>query len=166
MNGAVFNTMSFSEYLVSLQEGYDESIYKQDDIGLLEDTSGFGDDVFGVDKMSAPSEDGFSTARNAANAFTNASDGENTDVSMNMNTALPKDFSGFEEGFFIEGDDLVCNGDNCIDPNTVPAVPSEDDQFSDSFEDNWVIGSVSDSELAANDDDVVGESATGWEDLF
>lgn len=169
MNSAVCNTMNFSEYFMSLQEGFDESLQEQYEIELPEDTSGFSEsDVFGVDKMDPPSEEGFEAARNAANAFTNASDGENTDVNMNMNIALPKDTSGFNEEFvFDEGDGVTCDGGECVDPNTIPAVPSEEDQFSDPDEDDEaVVGSVSDAELAANDDDIVGESATGWEDLF
>ena len=153
--------MNFSKYFMSLRESDDESIYNQDD-------------VFGVDKMNAPSEEGFATARKAANYFTNASDGQNTDVNMIMNVAIPKpkNESGFgddieiEESFFMEEDNIVCDGEECVDTNTIPAVPSEDDQFSDPNEEDAMIGTVSDEELASGDDDIIGESATGWDDLF
>ena len=160
--------MSFSKYLMSLQEGYDESIFESKDIEMPVDESGFDDGVFGVDKMERPSEEGFEAARKAANAFTNASDGENTDVDMNMNIALPKDTSGFNESFDVEG----CEGENCnnVDPNTIPAIPEEKDQFSEPSDSEAAVGSVSDAELAS-DDDIIGEesfeeSATGWDDLF
>ena len=134
------------------------------------DESGFDDGVFGVDKMERPSEEGFKAARKAANAFTNASDGENTDVDMNMNIALPKDTSGFNESFDVEG----CEGEDCnnnVDPNTIPAIPEEKDQFSEPSDGEAAVGSVSDAELASDDDDIIGEgsfeeSATGWDDLF
>lgn len=168
MNSTPCNTMSFSKYLMSLQEGYDESIFESKDIEMPVDESGFDDGVFGVDKMERPSEEGFEAARKAANAFTNASDGENTDVDMNMNIALPKDTSGFNESFDVEG----CEGENCnnVDPNTIPAIPEEKDQFSEPSDSEAAVGSVSDAELAS-DDDIIGEesfeeSATGWDDLF
>lgn len=159
--------MSFSKYLMSLQEGYDESIFESKDVEIPVDESGFGDDTFGVDKMDLPSEEGFEAARKAANAFSNASDGENTDVDMNMNVALPKDTSGFNESFDVEG----CEDCNNVDPNTVPAVPEEKDQFSEPSDGEAAVGSVSDAELASDDDDIIGEgsieeSATGWDDLF
>ena len=160
--------MSFSKYLMSLQEGYDESIFESKDIEMPVDESGFDDGVFGVDKMERPSEEGFEAARKAANAFTNASDGENTDVDMIMNIAMPKDISGFSESFDVEG----CEGENCnnVDPNTIPAIPEEKDQFSEPSDSEAAVGSVSDAELAS-DDDIIGEesfeeSATGWDDLF
>lgn len=170
MNSTPCNTMSFSKYLMSLQEGYDESIFESKDIEMPVDESGFDDGVFGVDKMERPSEEGFEAARKAANAFTNASDGENTDVDMNMNIALPKDTSGFNESFDVEG----CEGENCnnnVDPNTIPAIPEEKDQFSEPSDGEAAVGSVSDAELASDDDDIIGEgsfeeSATGWDDLF
>ena len=161
--------MSFSKYYMSLQEGYDESIFESKDIEMPVDESGFDDGVFGIDKMERPSEEGFEAARKAANAFTNASDGANTDVDMNMNIALPKDTSGFNESFDVEG----CEGENCsnVDPNTIPAIPEEKDQFSEPSDDEAAVGSVSDAELASDDDDIIGEgsfeeSATGWDDLF
>ena len=169
MNSAVCNTMNFSEYFMSLQEGYDESIFESKDIEMPVDESGFDDGVFGVDKMERPSEEGFEAARKAANAFTNASDGMNTDVDMNMNIALPKDTSGFNESFDVEG----CEGEDCnnVDPNTIPAIPEEKDQFSEPSDGEAAVGSVSDAELASDDDDIIGEgsfeeSATGWDDLF
>lgn len=162
--------MSFSKYLMSLQEGYDESIFESKDIEMPVDESGFDDGVFGVDKMERPSEEGFEAARKAANAFTNASDGENTDVDMIMNIAMPKDISGFSESFDVEG----CEGEDCnnVDPNTIPAIPEEKDQFSEPSDSEAAVGSVSDTELASNDDDIIigeesfEESATGWDDLF
>lgn len=161
--------MSFSKYLMSLQEGYDESIFESKDIEMPVDESGFDDGVFGVDKMERPSDEGFEAARKAANAFTNASDGENTDVDMIMNIAMPKDISGFSESFDVEG----CEGEDCnnVDPNTIPAIPEEKDQFSEPSDGEAAVGSVSDAELASNDDDIIGEesfeeSATGWDDLF
>ena len=162
--------MSFSKYFMSLQEGYDESIFESKDIEMPVDESGFSDGVFGVDKMERPSEEGFEAARKAANAFTNASDGENTDVDMIMNIALPKDTSGFSESFDVEG----CEGEDCnnVDPNTIPAIPEEKDQFSEPSDSEAAVGSVSDTELASNDDDIIigeesfEESATGWDDLF
>ena len=51
MNSTPCNTMSFSKYLMSLQEGYDESIFESKDIEMPVDESGFDDGVFGVDKM-------------------------------------------------------------------------------------------------------------------
>lgn len=169
MNSTPYNTMSFSKYLMSLQEGYDESIFESKDIEMPVDESGFDDGVFGVDKMERPSEEGFEAARKAANAFTNASDGENTDVDMIMNIAMPKDISGFNESFDVEG----CESDNCnnVDPNTIPAIPEEKDQFSEPSNGEAAVGSVSDAELASDDDDIIGEgsfeeSATGWDDLF
>ena len=167
MNSAPCNTMSFSKYLMSLQEGYDESIFESKDIEMPVDESGFDDGVFGVDKMERPSEEGFEAARKAANAFTNASDGENTNVDMNMNIALPKDTSGFNESFDVEG----CEDCNNVDPNTIPAIPEEKDQFSEPSDGESAIGSVSDAELASDDDDIIGEgsfeeSTTGWDDLF
>lgn len=166
MNSTLYNTMSFSKYLMSLQEGYDESIFEPKDVEIPVDESGFSDGVFGVDKMDRPSEEGFDAARKAADDFANASDGEITDVNLNMDVALPKDTSGFDESFDMEG----C--ENCeVDPNTIPAVPEEKDQFSDPVDDEASIGSVSDAELASDDDDIIGEgsfeeSATGWDDLF
>ena len=161
--------MSFSKYLMSLQEGYDESIFESNDIEMPVDESGFDDGVFGVDKMERPSEEGFEAARKAANAFTNASDGENTDVDMIMNIAMPKDISGFSESFDVEG----CEGEDCnnVDPNTIPAIPEEKDQFSEPSDGEAAAGSVSDAELASNDDDIIvkgsfEESATDWDDLF
>lgn len=161
--------MSFSKYLMTLQEGYDESIFESNDIDMTVDESDFDDCVFGVDKMERPSEDGFEAARKAANAFTNASDGENTDIDMNMNIAMPKDTSGFNESFDVEG----CEGENCnnVDPNTIPAIPEENDQFSDPSDGEAAVGYVSDAELASDDDDIIGEgsfeeSATDWDDLF
>ena len=161
--------MSFSKYYMSLQEGYDESIFESKDIEMPVDESGFDDGVFGVDKMERPSEEGFEAARKAANAFTNASDGENTDVDMIMNIAMPKDISGFSESFDVEG----CEGENCnnVDPNTIPAIPEENDQFSEPSDGEAAVGSVSYAELASDDDDIIGEgsfeeSATGWDDLF
>lgn len=169
MNSTPCNTMSFSKYLMSLQEGYDESIFESKDIEMPVDESGFDDGVFGVDKMERPSEEGFEAARKAANAFTNASDGENTDVDMIMNIAMPKDISGFNESFDVEG----CEGENCnnVDPNTIPAIPEEKDQFSEPSDSEAAVGSVSDAELASDDDIIIGEesfeeSATGWDDLF
>ena len=167
MNSTPCNTMSFSKYLMSLQEGYDESIFESKDIEMPVDESGFDDGVFGVDKMERPSEEGFEAARKAANAFTNASDGENTDVDMNMNIAMPKDISGFSESFDVEG----CEDCSNVDPNTIPAIPEEKDQFSEPSDGEAAVGAVSDAELASDDDDIIGEgsfeeSATGWDDLF
>ena len=151
---------------MSLQEGYDESIYESKDIEMPEDESGFGDSVFGVDKMSRPSEEGFATARNAFRTFANDSDGKDTNIKLNIDVAMPEDTSGFDESFIMEEDDLMCDGGECVDPYTIPAVPEEDDQFSDPDEDEEAaIGSVSDEELAS-DDDFIGESVTGWDDLF
>ena len=125
MNSTPCNTMSFSKYLMTLQEGYDESIFESKDIDMTVDESGFDDGVFGVYKMERPSEDGFEAARKAANAFTNASDCENTYIDMNMNIAMPKDTSGFNDSFDVEG----CEGENCnnVDPNTIPGTTSFQD---------------------------------------
>lgn len=160
-----FNTMSFSKYLLSLHEGYVEESYVNEVEDII-DNSGFGDDTFGVDKISKPSEEGFATSRKAATDFANASDGEITDVDLIMNVAMPKDTSGFNEEFVFEEE---CEDGQCVDPNTVPAVPEEDDQFSEPEEDEAVIGSISDTELASDNDmniDSVEESFTGWDDLF
>ena len=161
--------MSFSKYLMTLQEGYDESIFESNDIDMTVDESGFDDGVFGVYKMERPSEDGFEAARKAANAFTNASDCENTYIDMNMNIAMPKDTSGFNDSFDVEG----CEGENCnnVDPNTIPAIPEENDQFSEPSDAEAAVGYVSDAELASDDDDIIGEesfeeSTTYWDDIF
>ena len=153
--------MNFSKYLLTLQEGYlDESVYPEtNDIEMPVDESGF--EGFGVDKTSAPSEEGFAAARKAADEFVDAPDTELIDVDLNLDIAMPKDTSGFDESF-----DASCeDGEECVDPNTVPAIPEEDDQFSEPDEEP-AVGSISDEELASDDDDIIGESFTGYEDLF
>lgn len=161
---------------MSLQEGYTEPTVS--DIEIPVDESGFGaddsgfskpnDDQYGELKMDKPEEEGFEAAKNAANQFTNASDGQGTGVDMVMNVALPKDTSGFSED--AEEDET---SDVVVDPNTVPAVPEEEDQFSDPTdpEENNPTGAVSDAELASDDEvtipeESIGESFTGWDDLF
>lgn len=156
--------MSFSKYFMSLQEGYVEPIVEHKDIEMPVDESGFDDGVYGVDKTELPSEEGFKAAAKAADDFANASDGgQDVDIDLNIDIALPKDVSGFDESF-----DAEC-GEVPVDPNTVPAVPEEKDQFANPEEGEAAIGSVSDAELAADDDITDGsieESVTGWEDLF
>lgn len=169
--------MSLSSYFMSLQEGAAEPTVS--DIEIPTDASGFGaddsgfskpnDDQYGELKMDKPEEEGFEAAKNAANQFTHSSDGQGTDVNMVMNVALPKDTSGFSEA--VE-DDEVETSDEIIDPNTVPAVPEEDDQFSDPTDpEENPAGTVSDAELASDDEvtipeESIEESFTGWDDLF
>lgn len=150
--------MNFSKYLLSLQEGYDEST--NEDIGMPVDESGFD---FGVDKTNLPEEEGFEAARTAAEKFATATDGEKdtADVDLSIDLSMPKDVSGFSESS-IEEDE--CEMD-CIDPATVPATNEEEDQYSDT-DDGEVNSNPSDAELAANDDESIEESTTGWDDLF
>lgn len=165
--------MSLSSYFMTLQEGYSSDIQiPVDESGFIgSDNSGFSnpnDDQYGELKMEKPEEEGFNAAKNAANMFSNASDGQGTDVNMAMNVILPKDTSGFSES--VEEDETSSMDD--IDSNTIPAAPEEEDQFSDpaDSEENPT-GDVSDTELA-NDDEItipeesIGESFTGWDDLF
>lgn len=156
--------MNFSKYLLSLQEGYDEST--NEDIGMPVDESGFD---FGVDKTNLPEEEGFEAARTAAEKFATATDGkkEDVDIDLSIDLSMPKDVSGFSESS-IEDDE--CEMD-CVDPATIPAVPAEEDQFSDDGDEGEGGSTPSDAELAANDDVVVDdesieESATDWNDLF
>lgn len=167
--------MSLSSYYMSLQEGSIEPTVS--DIEIPVDESGFGaddsgfskpnDDQYGELKMDKPEEEGFKAAKKAANQFTNDSDGQGTGVNMVMNVILPKDTSGFSEAADEEE-----SGDEVVDPNTVPSVPEEDDQFSDPTDpEENPTGSVSDSELASDEDveipeESIGESFTGWDDLF
>lgn len=154
--------MSFSKYFMSLQEGYVEPANEHKDIEMPVDESGFDDGVYGVLKTELPSEEGFKAACKAADDFANASDGgQDVDVDLNIDIALPKDVSGFNESFDMEGGE-----EPVVDPNTVPAVPEEEDQFSDPDDDEAAVGSVSDAELAADDDESIEESSTGWDDLF
>lgn len=158
--------MSFSKYFMSLQEGYVEPTVEHKDIEMPVDESGFEDGVYGVLKTEHPSEEGFKAAAKAADDFGNASDGgQDVDIDLNIDIALPKDVSGFDESFDVEcGEEEVP-----VDPNTIPAVPEEKDQFAEPEEGEAVIGSVSDAELAADDDigdESIEESATGWDDLF
>lgn len=119
------------------------------------------DDEYGVDKMEAPSHEGLAAAVKAANAFATASDGQNTDVDLAINIRLPKDTSGFNESFSFDFDD---NDDlDEEDPmTTMPAVPEEDDQFSDSEDQDAAFGDISDAELASD----IDESFTGYDDLY
>ena len=143
------NIMNLSEYLM-FQES--SNVEESDNIDYCieeMDDSGFGDD-----KLDLPEEEGFRLARKAAKQFANASDGEDTDIDLDIDDAFPSDDSGFNESF-----------DQGIDLNTVPAASEEDDQFSDPNEEPS--GNVTDRELATDDDDfAVEESATGWDDLF
>lgn len=161
----MINTMSFSKYLLSLQEGNINESAKE----VEEFIDEANEDTFGEDKMDKPSGEGFATARKAATDFANASDGEITDVDLIMNVAMPKDTSGFNEEFEFVFEEECENGE-CVDPNTIPAIPEEDDQFSEPEEDEAAIGSISDAELASDKDMAIEsyfeESATGWDDLF
>lgn len=157
--------MNFSKYLLSLQEGYEESTNTNEDIGMPVDESGFD---FGVDKTNLPEKEGFEAAHAAAEKFATATDGkkEDVDVDLSIDLSMPKDVSGFSESS-IEDE---CEMD-CVDPATIPAVPAEEDQFSDAGDEGEGSSNPSDAELAANDDVVVDdesieESATDWNDLF
>lgn len=131
------------------------------------DNSGFvAEEDYGIIKMQKPSKEGLAAGISAADQFAVASDGRDTDVKLSFHDAFPKDDSGFEKDAnpVSESDE----GD-VVDSNTIPAVNAEEDQFSsdDDINDSH-IGDMSASELASDEDyeESLGESATGWDDLF
>lgn len=132
------------------------------------DDSGFlTEEDYGIIKMQRPSKEGLAASISAADQFATASDGENTDVTLSFHDAFPKDDSGFgkDANSVSESDEGID-----VDPNTIPAVNSEDDQFSDheDMTDTTPSGDVSASDLASDEDyeESLGESFTGWDDLF
>ena len=125
---------------------------------MFNDDSGFDESsMFGVDKVDRPSEYGLKASMNAANKF--ASAGDSQDVDLIFDKAFPNgDGSGFDN-------DGIPAEDIHVDINTIPAVPSESDQFVDpDDEEDAENADVSDNELA--DDEDIEEAFTGYDDLF
>lgn len=127
------------------------------------DDSGF--DGFGVDKIDRPSRSGLVTGVDAATKFANATDGGlDCSIDLSYHDAFGEsDNSGFEKDASLVMED----GSESIpvDPTTIPHHDLEDDQYSDSLDEPEVDG-ASPAELAADDDNSFGESATGWDDLY
>ena len=150
--------MNFAQYMLSLNEQESNK------------------DEFGELKLDKPETEGLGAAQDAAEQFSDASDGQDTDVDLAIDEEFPKDTSGFDE----EADVSTMNTfsgpvEEPVDPETIPADAKEADQFSEpddievkaevpAVEDDSE-NMVSDAELAT-DDDLVSESFTGWDDLF
>lgn len=170
--------MSFAKYLLSMQESSNdnsedlekidenaEEIVNESEVEDIEfpvDESGF--DGFGVDKLKAPSAEGLEAGKAAMDQFVTASDGKDTDVDWSFHDSFPKDSSGFEK----DANSEIPTEEVKVDPNTIPAVPEEKDQFSKPGEGEDVSdNAATPEELAKDDDDVpVEESFTGWNDLW
>lgn len=150
--------MNFAQYMLSLNEQESNK------------------DEFGELKLDKPETEGLGAAQDAAEQFSDASDGQDTDIDLAIDEEFPEDTSGFDE----EADVSTMNTfsgpvEEPVDPETIPADAKEADQFSEpddievkaevpAVEDDSE-NMVSDAELAA-DDDLVSESFTGWDDLF
>ena len=128
--------MNFSDYMMSLHEDFDHaddnskefgqvtpSSKKNDDLG--EDNNISESDEFGVDKLDDVDSEGMDAAAKAANYFTNASDGEDTDVNMIFNKALTsEDFDSVEESEFDMSDNRYFHEAEEPDVN-IPDLPAE-----------------------------------------
>ena len=101
--------INFRDYMESLHEDFDQSnnskefgevtpSSKKENNDLGEDNNIQEANEFGEDKLDQPDSEGLDAAAAAANSFTNASDGEDTDVNMIFNKALTsEDFDNVEE---------------------------------------------------------------------
>ena len=101
--------INFSDYMESLHEDFNHANDNSKEFGEVTPSSkkpsdDFGDDPiqeqdeFGEDKLDQPDSEGLDAAADAANSFTTASDGEDTDVEMIFNKALTsEDFDNLEE---------------------------------------------------------------------
>jgi len=124
------------------------------------DNSGFGEI-----KMSLPTGEGLANAIDDADQFANASDGQDTDIDLSINKAFPEDKSGFEK----DAEPVIEPEEAEVDPNTIPAVNAEEDQFAPEGDEEQVVDEPTAAELADEsdvEDSVVGESVNDWDDLF
>lgn len=157
--------MNFARYLLSeaASDEYEELHEEEaaEEVEFPKDNSGFEEDQFGIDKIDRPSDEGLDAAEKVADQFSDASDGQNTDVDLSLQMAFPEDKSGFEEN--NEG---IANEDLGVDPNTIPAENEEDGQFSDPEEENIPVEDMDPNELADDLDDFDEAAMVGWDDLF
>lgn len=101
--------VNFKDYMESLHEDFEHTnnskefgevtpSSKKENNDLGEDNNIQEANEFGEDKLDQPDSEGLDAAAAAANSFTNASDGEDTDVNMIFNKALTsEDFDNVEE---------------------------------------------------------------------
>ena len=71
--------MNFAQYMLSLNEQESNK------------------DEFGELKLDKPETEGLGAAQDAAEQFSDASDGQDTDVDLAIDEEFPKDTSGFDE---------------------------------------------------------------------
>jgi hypothetical protein len=126
--------ISFADYMKSLHEDFDHANDNSKEFGEVTPSSkknaDFGDepesvkeqDEYGVDKLDQPDSEGLDAAAHAANDFTNASDGEDTDLDMIFNKAITsEDFDCCEEGadmrYFYEAKEP--------EVKNVPSIPKD-----------------------------------------
>ena len=102
--------INFRDYMKSLHEDFDQSNNNSKEFGEItpsskKENNDLGEDnniqeanEFGVDKLDDVDSEGMDAAAKAANYFSNASDGDDTDVNMIFNKALTdEDFDNVEE---------------------------------------------------------------------
>ena len=101
--------INFRDYMKSLHEDFEHTNNSKEfgevtppstkDNTLAEEPESVNEqDEFGEDKLDQPDSEGLDAAAAAANSFTNASDGEDTDVNMIFNKTLTdEDFDNVEE---------------------------------------------------------------------
>ena len=130
--------MNFSDYMQSLHEDFDHANDNSKEFGqvtpsskkenndLGEDNNIQEADEFGVDKLDDVDSEGMDAAAKAANYFSNASDGDDTDVDMIFNKALTsEDFDSVEESDFdMSYDDRYFNEATEAD-TTIPDLPAD-----------------------------------------
>lgn len=125
--------ISFSDYMNSLHEDFDHAENNSKEFGEVTPSSKKTDfekesesvseqDEYGEDKLDQPDSEGMDAAAKAANYFTNASDGEDTDVDMIFNKALTsEDFDTCEESadmrYFSEAKEPEIKN--------IPSIPKE-----------------------------------------
>lgn len=128
--------ISFSDYMNSLHEDFDHAENNSKEFGEVTPSSKKTDfekesesvseqDEYGEDKLDQPDSEGMDAAAKAANYFTNASDGEDTDVDMIFNKALTsEDFDSVEESEFDMSDNRYFHEAEEPDVN-IPDLPAD-----------------------------------------
>lgn len=134
-------------------------------MNLSEYMIGLNESAYGISKVDRPTEAGLNVGIKAANQFAKSSDPQDTDIDLAFNDAFSED----DGSGFANRDDAIPSEKVNVDPNTIPAMHAEEDQFEDADDGNDSANEhISDSELA--EDDPIDESfitgGNGWDDLL